>query len=586
MRNRGASPDGEPNVSSNDGAEEMTLSGEPVAGRYKKCGELSDAEFLAVHGKTRAQIAEEKRLVEAQGMEINYLVPPRSTKLSDVIAVFIAHMLPFTLAPFILTIIVVYISYMLLGWLGPLISFLVLFYLTVCRMHYDPNTRRKYQELYLKMARNMVSVRMVTPRNPVLNTLPSLLPSLLILTLLRPQELYLKMARYMVSVRMVTPRDPIPDGPYIFAFHPHGRMFYSTSLIIQSHELWRKHFCPKAGAFFVVPIVRNILNNPSLQPSHKPSITYASHLLPPPPGDFFGSAAGAFFVVPIVRNILNNLGLVSVDKPAIVRTLRNKNHLASNPLNVLGLVFVDKHAIVRTLRNKNHVSARMREKHGCGEREHGNVATEHGSGAKESGSQVTEYGSGEKGHGSGQKGRVTITIGGVKEICLGTSPDYDTLYLMKRKGFIKVAMDEKVGIVPIYNFNENQIFRPEPHWFLAFWEWVNNYVGLGVPGMRGYLQMPMPFRKELLFVVGKPLFAKDGEAVDEFHARYMDALKQLFDTYVPIPFRLLFVVGKPLFAKEGETVDDFHARYVEALKQLFDTYVPISPHPSHKLVIT
>ncbi|CAI5964206.1 unnamed protein product [Closterium sp. NIES-65] len=459
MRNRGASPDGEPNVSSNDGAEEMTLSGEPVAGRYKKGGELSDAEFLAVHGKTRAQIAEEKRLVEAQGMEINYLVPPRSTKLSDVIAVFIAHMLPFTLAPFILTIIVVYISYMLLGWLGPLISFLVLFYLTVCRMHYDPNTRRKYQELYLKMA------------------------------------------RYMVSVRMVTPRDPIPDGPYIFAFHPHGRMFYSTSLIIQSHELWRKHFCPKAGAFFVVPIVRNILNNHSLLPSHKPSITYASHLLPPPPGDFFGSAAGAFFVVPIVRNILNNLGLVSVDKPAIVRTLRNKNH-------------------------------------------------------------------------------VTITIGGVKEICLGTSPDYDTLYLMKRKGFIKVAMDEKVGIVPIYNFNENQIFRPEPHWFLAFWESVNNYVGLGVPGMRGYLQMPMPFRKELLFVVGKPLFTKDGEAVDEFHARYMDALKQLFDTY------LLFVVGKPLFAKEGETVDDFHARYVEALKQLFDTYVPISPHPSHKLVIT
>ncbi|CAI5474694.1 unnamed protein product [Closterium sp. Yama58-4] len=385
MRNR-AGPDGEPQVSSNDDAEEMTLSGEPVAGRYKKGGELSDAEFLAVHGKTRAQIAEEKRFVESQGMEINYLVPPRSTKLLDVIAVFIAHMLPFTLAPFILTIIVVYISYMLLGWLGPLISFLVLFYLTVCRMHYDPKTRRMYQELYLKMA------------------------------------------RYMVSVRMVTPRDPIPDGPYIFAFHPHGRMFYSTSLIIQSHDLWRKHFCPK--------------------------------------GDFFGSAAGAFFVVPIVRNILNNLGVVSVDKPAIVRTLRNKNH-------------------------------------------------------------------------------VTITIGGVKEICLGTNPDYDTLYLMKRKGFIKVAMDEKAGIVPIYNFNENQIFRPEPHWFLAFWEWVNNYIGLGVPGMRGYLQMPMPFRKELLFVV-----------------------------------------GKPLFAKEGETVDEFHARYVEALKQLFDTFVTISPHPSHKLVIT
>eukprot|EP00475_Leptophrys_vorax_P003978 TRINITY_DN12327_c0_g1_i1.p1 TRINITY_DN12327_c0_g1~~TRINITY_DN12327_c0_g1_i1.p1 ORF type:complete len:119 (+),score=16.38 TRINITY_DN12327_c0_g1_i1:38-358(+) len=106
-------------------------------------------------------------------------------------------------------------------------------------------------------------------------------------------------------------------------------------------------------------------------------------------------------------------------------------------------------------------------------------------------------------------------------------------------------MDEKAGIIPIYNFNENQIFKPEPSWLLKFWDRVNDFIGIGVPGMKGVWGLPMPFRKDLLFVV-----------------------------------------GKPLFAREGETVDQFHARYVEALKELFDTYVGISPNPTHKLVIT
>ena len=49
---------------------------------------------------------------------------------------------------------------------------------------------------------------------------------------------------------------------------------------------------------------------------------------------------------------------------------------------------------------------------------------------------------------------------------------------------------------------------------------------------------------------------------------------------------LLLVFGDALFAKEGESIEEFHERYIESVRQLFDKYVGFSPDPSHKLIIT
>lgn len=43
--------------------------------------------------------------------------------------------------------------------------------------------------------------------------------------------------------------------------------------------------------------------------------------------------------------------------------------------------------------------------------------------------------------------------------------------------------------------------------------------------------------------------------------------------------------GEPLFAKNDESLEEFHARYTDAVKQLFDKYVGMSADPKHKLVI-
>lgn len=52
-----------------------------------------------------------------------------------------------------------------------------------------------------------------------------------------------------------------------------------------------------------------------------------------------------------------------------------------------------------------------------------------------------------------------------------------------------------------------------------------------------------------------------------------------------IPRELLLVFGEPLFSKEDESIEDFHARYVESLTQLFERYVRFSPDPKHKLIL-
>ncbi|KAH8946232.1 hypothetical protein BDL97_12G083100 [Sphagnum fallax] len=309
--------------------------------------------------------------------QIHYFAPPHSTTLKHVLILIFYHMLPFTLIPTAMFCLEMYWVYKFLGWVGVTAVSAFLLFLAVAPPYYSKSIRRKTRPLY--------------------ETLASYLPS----------------AKYIV------PKTPFPqDKAYIFAIHPHGRMFYANALFSQVHEIWREP----------IKLVQ---------------------------GDLFQTAAGGFFQVPFARNWFYMIGIIPADKHLIVDKLRKKNH-------------------------------------------------------------------------------VTIAVGGVREVLLGTQDDADVLYLKKRRGFLHIAMDEKVGVVPVYAFNENQLFRHDSKAFLKFWENVNRYYKIGVPFMRGYFNLPMPYRKELLIAIGDPLFAKEGESIVEFQERYIQALKQLFDQYVSL----------------------------------------------------
>lgn len=308
--------------------------------------------------------------------QIHYFAKPNSTTLGTVLIIIFYHMMPFTGLP---QIGLGYLAYHLqqrspFVGLTAYLGFLLL--LLLAPPYYSKTVRRKVRVLYEALA------------------------------------VYVPSAKFII-----VPTEPLPqDKGYIFAIHPHGRMFYANAMFSQLHEIWRK----------------------PLKLTH---------------GDVFQTAAGGFFSAPISRNWFYIIGIMPASKKNIVDKLRNKDH-------------------------------------------------------------------------------VTIAVGGVKEVCLGTQDDADYLYLKRRRGFLQIAMDECAGVVPVYAFNENQLFKHDPKIVLNFWQWVNKYLKIGVPFMRGMFHLPMPYRKELLLVFGDALFAKEGESIEEFHERYIESLRQLFDKYV------------------------------------------------------
>ncbi len=68
---------------------------------------------------------------------------------------------------------------------------------------------------------------------------------------------------------------------------------------------------------------------------------------------------------------------------------------------------------------------------------------------------------------------------------------------------------------------------------LNFWRWVNKYVKLGAPfPIKGFMGTPFPMRIPMLIAIGKPMFAQEGESVNDFHARYIEELQKLYAKYV------------------------------------------------------
>jgi len=128
---------------------------------------------------------------------------------------------------------------------------------------------------------------------------------------------------------------------------------------------------------------------------------------------------------------------------------------------------------------------------------------------------------------------VCIVVGGIDEVLLGTHDDKDVLYLRKRVGFAKIALESGAGLVPVFCFGENQLFLHSSEASLGFWRRVNAFVKLGAPfPIQGRWGLPIMFRRPLMVVWGRPLFAGEGESLLEFHARYIQALEGLYERHV------------------------------------------------------
>jgi 2-acylglycerol O-acyltransferase 2 len=131
---------------------------------------------------------------------------------------------------------------------------------------------------------------------------------------------------------------------------------------------------------------------------------------------------------------------------------------------------------------------------------------------------------------------LSVVPGGEREQLLAQAGHTEQLILKDRSGFVRLALNHGVPLVPVYCFGEAQMYY-QSCFFMPFRRWVQRKLGValvmpygrwGIPG----LPLPVP----LTYQVGKPIeMPKLPEAtrteVDEHHARYMREVQELFEKH-------------------------------------------------------
>ncbi|XP_063298524.1 2-acylglycerol O-acyltransferase 1 isoform X1 [Pelobates fuscus] len=135
-----------------------------------------------------------------------------------------------------------------------------------------------------------------------------------------------------------------------------------------------------------------------------------------------------------------------------------------------------------------------------------------------------------------------IVIGGAEE-SLDAHPGNLTLHILKRKGFIKIAMKRGAHLVPIFSFGENELYHqvsnPKGSWLREIQERMQKIMGFAMPlfHARGVFQYNfgvVPYRMPIHTVVGRPIPVTQvsnptEEDIEALHKRYLSALQELFE---------------------------------------------------------
>lgn len=134
-----------------------------------------------------------------------------------------------------------------------------------------------------------------------------------------------------------------------------------------------------------------------------------------------------------------------------------------------------------------------------------------------------------------QRGTSTVVIpGGVQE-CLYLERGREVVFLRKRFGFIKVAMETGAHIVPTFCFGQSNTYR----WWKPKGQWYNQLsraIGFTPLVFWGRYGTPIPFRSPMTYVIGKPIeVVKNPQATHEevgaVLEKYIEAVEKLFESH-------------------------------------------------------
>ncbi|GMT12249.1 hypothetical protein PFISCL1PPCAC_3546 [Pristionchus fissidentatus] len=147
--------------------------------------------------------------------------------------------------------------------------------------------------------------------------------------------------------------------------------------------------------------------------------------------------------------------------------------------------------------------------------------------------------------GDARKGQAAVLVVGGAEEALDAHPGQHILTLNKRKGFIKLALENGADLVPCFGFGENDLYlqaaNAEGSLVRRFQTAAKRVLGVSPVlfhgrGIFNYTFGLLPFRKQLNTVLGAPIPVlktenPTQEQIDDLHALYIQKLTELFDSH-------------------------------------------------------
>ncbi|KAG5503316.1 hypothetical protein GH5_04384 [Leishmania sp. Ghana 2012 LV757] len=145
---------------------------------------------------------------------------------------------------------------------------------------------------------------------------------------------------------------------------------------------------------------------------------------------------------------------------------------------------------------------------------------------------------------SGPGQSIMLVVGGAEESLLA-KPNRNDLLLFKRKGFIKIALQEGTPLVPVYGFGENNVYsvpeladEPLIRYLMAL---CKQCVGFVIPLVRGrgffnFSYGLLPHRRPIVVVVGEPLEVPripnpTKEDLELWQGKYIECLRKLYNDH-------------------------------------------------------
>ncbi|KAI8912685.1 diacylglycerol acyltransferase [Gorgonomyces haynaldii] len=137
---------------------------------------------------------------------------------------------------------------------------------------------------------------------------------------------------------------------------------------------------------------------------------------------------------------------------------------------------------------------------------------------------------------------VMIVVGGARE-ALVSKPGTNDLILLKRQGFIKIALMNGASLVPVMSFGENDLFdqveNPPGSLLWRFQQLFTDYFSFSPPLIKGrgiftYNWGLLPFRRQVVSVVGKPIDCPEikdptPEQIRLYQELYVAELHRIYD---------------------------------------------------------